>query len=170
MVNVLPPVFHVGSNLLGGQNRDGIAFNFVTKPMGDGVGVGPLHREAFLHKEVALILVSLPNPFPHHGIQNRGIRVRVGCSRFALPTLHRTLVNGHDVLLTRKHEGRLGKMLVPTEPLIHPTPWSGTLRRIVVSDVLVIESIRQGVLRDNVEIAPVEVFVALKFLWLKTLR
>ena len=138
--------------------------------MGNRVGVRPLHRETFLDKEMPLILVSLPNPLPHHGVQNRGIRVGVRGSRFALPPLHRGLVNGHNVLLTRKDQGRLGVVLITPQPLIDPSPGSWSFGGIVVTDILVVKCIRQGVLRDDIQIPPVEVFVSLEFLRLEAFR
>ena len=68
MIDVFTPIIHIPLHQLRLENGNRIFFDFVAQPMGHGVRVGPLHRKAFLHKETSLILVSLPDPLPHHGV------------------------------------------------------------------------------------------------------
>ena len=61
-------------------------------------------------------------------------------------------------------------MFVPPQPLIYPAPRTGTLRRVVIANVLIVKGVRQSVLRNNVEISSIKILIPFKPRRLEALR
>ena len=138
--------------------------------MRHGVGIRPLHWKALFHEKGPLVLVSLPDPLRHHRVEHGRVSVGVGGGRILLLRLDSPLVQGHDVFLPRKDEVSLGIVLVPTQPAVNPTPGCRSFRGIVVADVLVVESIGQSVLSDDIKVPAIKIRVPFVFWFLEAFR
>ena len=134
------------------------------------VRVGPFHGKTFLHEKWPLVLVPLPDPLRHHRIKHRGVGIGIRGTWVLLSPLDCPLIQGHNVFLPGQNQVGGGIMFIPTQPTIHPAAGLGSLGRVVVPDILVIEGVGQGVLGDDVKIPPVKIGVALVLRFFKAFR
>ena len=158
-VDILVPVAEVLRHDFGRQRFQRVLVETVAQAVGHGIGVGPLHRETFLDKELTLVLVLLENPLRDgRVVENADVGIlRVGAGR----EIHRDVAHDLHQFLLARHDGGIRRiLLVAAQPFLEPAFRLRAPRSVVVVDVFLVESIGQGVLRDDDKVATVEVRVA----------
>ena len=154
--DVIVPITEILSHNFRGQGLQRLLVQPVAQTVGHRVRIGPLHGEAFLDEEFPLVLVLLKNPLRDgRMVKDADIRVlRIGprrqVHRDAAYDLHQFLLARHDRFVDRI-------LLVAAQPFFEPTFGFRAAGRIVIVDVFLIECVGQCVLRDNDQIAAVEV-------------
>ena len=166
---IIPP----GDILLRCAGRKGVHLvmgDLVAEPVRDGVGIGPLHREALLDVEMArrpvlLVPVAQEDPFGHGGVEGHGVTLGIGHrGRVGLILAHQHFEEGHDILAVGEGQALLGIGLVPPDQFLDPREGCRPLCGVMRADVAVVEGVGQCILGDDVEITPIEIRVTLVLL------
>ena len=139
-----------------------VMIDLVAEAMRYGVGIGPLHRETLLDEEAAwcpifLVPVSEEDPLRDGRVECHRIALRVWNGLGTLLILAvECLEESHDLFAMGKDEGFFGIGLITAQKTLEPVELRRPLRRVVGADVAVIERVRECILGDNVEVAPVK--------------
>ena len=166
-LNVVIPPRNVLFGRSGWQGFELVVVDLVAEAVRDGVGIGPLHREAFLHIEmtrgsVLLVPVSEEDPFGHGRVQCDGVALGIGHGGWiGLILTHEDLEEGHDVFPVRERESLLGIGFVATEEFFKPRERGRSFRSVMGADVAVVEGVGESVLGHDVEIASIEIRIPL---------